>query len=208
MFSGGHGGGAGEAHQRELRHRAADEGPASGARRRLAMAARRVLPGRQGAAPEEPQLQVLLRLQISRPRLHNVLTTFKLSLAGGFGSTVQIAVDSRQHSKAKLAARLFTSPSSPSPPPPHHPHLTTTPGLLLNTKTLAANELLNLTVDRVHAMLLRTTRELQLTLVVAALQLDNQTLETHHPVVLAPSSNGSLYAGTQVGLRGLPHETF
>jgi hypothetical protein len=34
-------------------------------------------------------------------------------------------------------------------------------GLLLNTKTFAANELLNLTVDRVHAMLLRTTRELQ-----------------------------------------------
>lgn len=39
---------------------------------------------------------------------------------------------------------------------------------------------------------------LQLTLVVAAMQLDNQTLETHHPVVLAPSSNASLVAGSQV----------
>jgi hypothetical protein len=86
--------------------------------------------------------------------------------------------------------------TSPSPP---HPLTTLPKGLLLNTKTLAANELLNLTVDRVHAMVLRTTRELQLTLVVAALQLDNQTLETHHPVVLAPSSNSSLYAGAQVG---------
>lgn len=73
--------GAGEAHQREL-HRAADDGPASTARR-LALAARRVLPGgRGGGGGEEQRLQVLLRLQISRPRLHNVLTTFKLSLAG------------------------------------------------------------------------------------------------------------------------------
>ncbi|KIY97560.1 hypothetical protein MNEG_10403 [Monoraphidium neglectum] len=148
----------GEAWQRDVR-RAAPRGrepagtgaAAAAARRKLAAVARRALPrgGDGGGGCEE--LQVLLRLQISRPRLHNVLTTFKVSLAG----------------------------------------------LLLNTKTFAANELLNLAVDRVSAMLLRTTRELQLTLVVAALQLDNQALETHHPVVLAPSGNASLVAGAQ-----------
>jgi len=85
MFAGGRSAGAGEAHQRELhRSASADDSATSATRRRLATAARRVLPGSRGsdAAAEGPQLQVLLRLQISRPRLHNVLTTFKLSLAG------------------------------------------------------------------------------------------------------------------------------
>jgi hypothetical protein len=79
----------GEAWQRDVR-RAAPRGrepagtgaAAAAARRKLAAVARRALPrgGDGGGGCEE--LQVLLRLQISRPRLHNVLTTFKVSLAG------------------------------------------------------------------------------------------------------------------------------
>jgi hypothetical protein len=82
---------AGEARQRELHRPAApDEGAGAATRRRLALMARRMRRGR-GGGPEEPQLQVLLRLQISRPRLHNVLTTFKLSLAGGWPRAAPLA---------------------------------------------------------------------------------------------------------------------
>ena len=155
LLAGGPGAGTGEARQRELRRPArAAAADASAARRRagsLSPPPRRAAGG-AAASAAAPQLQVLLRLQVSRPRLHNALTTVKLSLAG----------------------------------------------LQLNTKTFAASELLNLTVDRVHAMVLRTTRELQLTLAVQAVQLDNQALDTHHPVVLAPSSSAGLYAGAQV----------
>lgn len=79
-----HGGaGIGEAQQRELRRapEAADGGKRKQAAAAAAAAARRGLGGARGSG-DGPQLQVLLRLQMSRPRLHNVLTTIKLSLAG------------------------------------------------------------------------------------------------------------------------------
>ncbi|KAF6253188.1 hypothetical protein COO60DRAFT_1463300 [Scenedesmus sp. NREL 46B-D3] len=63
-------------------------------------------------------------------------------------------------------------------------------GLQLNAKTNGGDELLNLTVSSVQCALLSTTRERQLSLSVLSLQLDNQLLETRHPVVLSPAAMG------------------
>ncbi|WIA12623.1 hypothetical protein OEZ85_006280 [Tetradesmus obliquus] len=63
-------------------------------------------------------------------------------------------------------------------------------GLQLNAKTNGGEELLNLTVSTVQCALLNTTRERQLSLSVLSMQLDNQLLETRHPVVLSPATMG------------------
>lgn len=86
-------------------------------------------------------MQVLIRVQISKPRIRNALRTVKLNLAG----------------------------------------------VLFSIKTGYADELLNLTVDTVRCIVLQTTSEFQMTLIVQSVQLDNQLLETRHPVVLAPA---------------------
>jgi hypothetical protein len=65
-------------------------------------------------------------------------------------------------------------------------------GLQLNAKTNGGDELLNLTVSTVQCALLNTTRERQLSLSVLSLQLDNQLLETRHPVVLSPATLGEV----------------
>lgn len=65
-------------------------------------------------------------------------------------------------------------------------------GLQLNAKTNGGDELLNLTVSTVQCALLNTTRERQLSLSVLSVQLDNQLLETRHPVVLSPATMGEV----------------
>lgn len=65
-------------------------------------------------------------------------------------------------------------------------------GLQLNAKTNGGDELLNLTVSTVQCALLNTTRERQLSLSVLSMQLDNQLLETRHPVVLSPATMGEV----------------
>lgn len=108
-------------------------------------------------------------------------------------------------------------------------------GLMLSTKSDAADELANMTVDTLQCILLRTTSEVQATLLVhnvqvgqralsvwdfgrcwhghlflrharsacvcVRLQIDNQQLETRHPVVLS-TGHGAFMEDAQVRI---PH---
>jgi hypothetical protein len=61
-------------------------------------------------------------------------------------------------------------------------------GAQLNARGAGGSELLHLTLSRLQCAALVTARERMLSVALGGVQLDNQLLETRHPVVLAPAS--------------------